>query len=380
MAGLAVVGAAVTGLVMSNGDYAASTAVMAWAVALVVIALSLVAGGLAGRRAGIVGLFAVVALAGTLLATVVPKLNHLQGVGDRTWRPATVARATDGFGLGVGGATLDLSAIEPAGLSTADPAHVSASVGIGQLTVQVPAGVAVEVRSSVGAGDIARVSGFGPAALPDAGSSGVFVGNGQDTGHRSGLGVHRSDRHRTRAGPADRRGQGRAGRDPGRGEAMTSEESRRDPADQHQDQADEQTEEHVMTEQTTPIVEDDGLAGASSGTGATGARGAATTSGATAADDPAGAEGPAGPSSASGSWSGDPVGMASAAPVERRGPSVPTIVWGLLFGLVAAVVIVGQTSEVDLNLEVSAPLALLAAGVVLVVWGIAGLGRSRRTP
>ena len=63
----------------------------------------------------------------------------------------------------------------------------------------------------------------------------------------------------------------------------------------------------------------------------------------------------------------------------RRGPSVPTIVWGLLFGLIAAFVMIGQTTDVDLNLEVTGPLALLAAGVVLVVWGVAGLGRSRRT-
>jgi hypothetical protein len=64
---------------------------------------------------------------------------------------------------------------------------------------------------------------------------------------------------------------------------------------------------------------------------------------------------------------------------QRRSPSVPTVVWGLLFGLIAAAVLVGQVSDVDLNLDVSAPLALLVAGVALVVWGIAGLGRSRRT-
>jgi len=74
-----------------------------------------------------------------------------------------------------------------------------------------------------------------------------------------------------------------------------------------------------------------------------------------------------------------PAPVASAARA-RRGPSVPTIVWGLLFGLIAVVVMIGQTTEVDLNLEVSGPLVLLAAGVVLVIWGVAGLGRSRRSP
>jgi hypothetical protein len=74
-----------------------------------------------------------------------------------------------------------------------------------------------------------------------------------------------------------------------------------------------------------------------------------------------------------------PVELDAPTPI-RRGPSVPTIVWGLLFTLIAAVVMIGQTSEADLNLEVSVPVTLLVAGVVLVVWGVAGLGRSRRTP
>ncbi|MDP9221641.1 MAG: hypothetical protein M3P23_14050 [Actinomycetota bacterium] len=64
---------------------------------------------------------------------------------------------------------------------------------------------------------------------------------------------------------------------------------------------------------------------------------------------------------------------------RRRSPSVPTVIWGLLFGLIAAAVMIGQVSEVDLNLDVSAPAALLVAGIALVLWGIAGLGRSRRT-
>jgi hypothetical protein len=73
----------------------------------------------------------------------------------------------------------------------------------------------------------------------------------------------------------------------------------------------------------------------------------------------------------------DPEPVAAPEPAARRGPSVPTVIWGLLFALVAAGVIAAQTSDVDLNLDVTAPTALLVAGVVLVLWGIAGLGRSR---
>lgn len=63
---------------------------------------------------------------------------------------------------------------------------------------------------------------------------------------------------------------------------------------------------------------------------------------------------------------------------QRRGPSVPTVVWGLIFALVAAAVIAVQVSDVDLNLDVTGPAVLLVAGAALVVWGIAGLGRARR--
>jgi hypothetical protein len=72
-----------------------------------------------------------------------------------------------------------------------------------------------------------------------------------------------------------------------------------------------------------------------------------------------------------------PDAVADPPTAARRGPSVPTVVWGLIFALIAAGVIAGQNSDVDLNLDVTAPTALLVAGVVLVLWGIAGLGRSR---
>jgi hypothetical protein len=63
----------------------------------------------------------------------------------------------------------------------------------------------------------------------------------------------------------------------------------------------------------------------------------------------------------------------------RSGLSVPTVLWGVIAALVAAGAITREVSDVDLNLGIVAPLVLLAAGVVLVVWGIAGFGRPRRT-
>lgn len=68
----------------------------------------------------------------------------------------------------------------------------------------------------------------------------------------------------------------------------------------------------------------------------------------------------------------------SAAPGRRPGPSVPTVLWGLVLALVATLAIVHQVSDVDINLAVLVPVVLLAVGATLVAWGIAGLGRKRR--
>ncbi len=73
--------------------------------------------------------------------------------------------------------------------------------------------------------------------------------------------------------------------------------------------------------------------------------------------------------------------MASAGPstdTRRLGPSVPTVLWGLILALVATLAIVHQVSDVDINLGVLVPVVLLAVGAALVAWGIAGLARKRR--
>ncbi|MFL6101217.1 MAG: PspC domain-containing protein [Actinomycetales bacterium] len=188
VAGLAAIGAGLTALVMSNGRYDASTSVVAWAVALAVVSAALVVGGLLGRRAGILSLLAVIATIGTLLAMVPANLSHMQGAGDRTWRPPTAAATKDGYGVGAGDGTLDLSGIDRATLSQKDPVEVSASVGFGRLTVRVPADVTVKVRSSAGAGDLEAVSSF---TVNDQLDPGLFLRN-DDQGDVNGIGVHRT--------------------------------------------------------------------------------------------------------------------------------------------------------------------------------------------
>ncbi len=154
--GLALVGAGLAVVITRNGDYSVSTAAIAWAVALGIIALALIIGGVLGRRSGIVTLFALIALIGTIGASIVPKADHTQLVGEGTWRPVTAAEASGGFALGIGHATLDLSDLAQTPLSAADPITVKATVGIGQLTVKVPEGISVLVRTSAGAGSLPK--------------------------------------------------------------------------------------------------------------------------------------------------------------------------------------------------------------------------------
>jgi phage shock protein PspC (stress-responsive transcriptional regulator) len=190
VSGLAAIGAGVTALVMSNGTYDASTGTMAWAVALAVISGCLVVGGLVGRRAGVIGLLAILVALGTLISAVTPKMSHVQGVGDRTWQPVSASSAHDGYGLGIGDATLDLTSLDRSTLSAGDPLDIPVSVGFGRLTVLVPADLVTRVRASAGAGDLVRVNTIGLAN--DGLDRGVFIGDDSNLGDVNGIGVHRT--------------------------------------------------------------------------------------------------------------------------------------------------------------------------------------------
>jgi lia operon protein LiaF len=71
------------------------------------------------------------------------------GVGDRTEQPTTPADLTT-YELGVGSLQVDLRQLQvPAGTTT-----VEARVGVGELAVEVPGGVSVEVVARSGLGEV----------------------------------------------------------------------------------------------------------------------------------------------------------------------------------------------------------------------------------
>jgi phage shock protein PspC (stress-responsive transcriptional regulator) len=105
-----------------------------------------------GRRvlryvAGIVSLLAVAVAIAVVAAFSWFDLSLSDGIGDRTYQPAAAVDVRPSYALGIGDLRVDLSHV-------AGPAHIKASVGVGNLKVIVPASAAVTVDARVKAGDV----------------------------------------------------------------------------------------------------------------------------------------------------------------------------------------------------------------------------------
>jgi hypothetical protein len=137
--------------------------------ALIAVGLACVAGAFRGRQYAmmVVGVALTVVLAVAVAADWDLDVPLGGGFGDRTERPTTPAELT-GYELGIGDLEVDLRQLQVPPGTTA----VRARVGIGQLTVEVPQGVSVEVVASSGLGEVQvlgeREGGF--ASRIDAGS------------------------------------------------------------------------------------------------------------------------------------------------------------------------------------------------------------------
>jgi hypothetical protein len=119
--------------------------------ALIAVGLATVAGGLRARQHGLM----VLGLALTLLLAVAVgtdwglQVTLVGGVGDRVEQPATPADLRD-YRLAVGTLTVDLSGLQVPDGTT----RVQARVGLGELVVKAPAGVAVRVDGRSGVGQV----------------------------------------------------------------------------------------------------------------------------------------------------------------------------------------------------------------------------------
>jgi len=119
--------------------------------ALIAVGLACVAGAFRGRQHALIvaGIALMVVLSVAVAADWDLDVPLAGGVGDRTERPTATADLT-GYELGVGNLLLDLRQLQvPPGTTT-----VEARVGVGELVVELPDGVSVEVMASAGLGEV----------------------------------------------------------------------------------------------------------------------------------------------------------------------------------------------------------------------------------
>jgi phage shock protein PspC (stress-responsive transcriptional regulator) len=138
----AVVGGLLALLVALGADI---PGVIVWAAMLAVVAGGLLVSAWRGRARWLIAP-AIVLLLITQAAAFIPRLetslDASGGIGERRWTPTTSAT----FELGAGEAVLDLTDV-------ATDADISARVGLGELTVLVPADAVVELTAQVDAGE-----------------------------------------------------------------------------------------------------------------------------------------------------------------------------------------------------------------------------------
>ncbi|KRE56981.1 PspC domain-containing protein [Phycicoccus sp. Soil748] len=182
ISGLAVAAYGLTTWAHQANDWAGSDQTVALCAALAVVGLGVLALGFAGRRTGLTGFVAVVLVIVTWTASVVPDVTFGGGVGERVWRPS-VTDTTKSYRLSIGSAELDLTAL-PDNPGTAR--DVEARVGVGELRIRVPDNLTVEVRSSVGAGQITKAA---PGTLDSVDTSGNGDGRNISTVETFGTGT-----------------------------------------------------------------------------------------------------------------------------------------------------------------------------------------------
>lgn len=116
--------------------------------ALIIVGLLLIGAARTGRHSGLIALGIIL----TVILTIASSFDiRLQGgVGDRIERPASLADLKGEYHLSAGQLTIDLRGLD----FSAGSRKVKASVGIGQLTIRVPASALVEATGHVGAGQV----------------------------------------------------------------------------------------------------------------------------------------------------------------------------------------------------------------------------------
>jgi phage shock protein PspC (stress-responsive transcriptional regulator)/predicted membrane protein len=142
-----LIGAGVASLLQATGALDVNLTVVV-AIGTCVVGAALVVSAFAGRAPALIAV-GIVLLAATAIANTID-VPLRGGIGESVYRPQTVAEVQPHYEHGIGRLVIDLRAVPLTGQVT----DVSAQLGIGQLLVQVPSSVRVEVTAHAGAGSL----------------------------------------------------------------------------------------------------------------------------------------------------------------------------------------------------------------------------------
>ena len=134
---------------LNDADVTHITTAEALAGAVCVIGVALLVSTRFGRARGLIPI-GILLLLVTIPASVID-VPITGGVGDRSYRPTTVAQVHSSYELGIGQLDLDLRDLPLSDQTLA----IDAQVGIGQLDIHVPSTARVEVHAHAGAGQLA---------------------------------------------------------------------------------------------------------------------------------------------------------------------------------------------------------------------------------
>ena len=148
-------------LVAQRGGFDRSTAGAAAALIVVIFGVAIIVTGLRGRRSGVLGFLAIVAILAALPVAVTardgvnPWIVDRNGVHVTTTEGTTTitnrSTAAEGFAMSFGDATLDLTGVP---LEAGDRLTVPINVAAGNLVVLVPRGADVAGNADIGAGQV----------------------------------------------------------------------------------------------------------------------------------------------------------------------------------------------------------------------------------
>jgi phage shock protein PspC (stress-responsive transcriptional regulator) len=171
--GALLAAAGLFGLLAVLGVYDVDLAVVL-AAAVAAVGGAIAVGAMTQRRVGGLVVLGLLLLAAFGAAAMTP-VSVSSGIGEKVERPLAVSSLQSSYELGVGELDLDLGSVTLRPGTTS----VDASVGVGQLLITVPEGVAVEVDAHAGVGEVnlfgARDDGIDaqrtitiPGSTPDA--------------------------------------------------------------------------------------------------------------------------------------------------------------------------------------------------------------------